>query len=210
MEVLVMSHRSSALPQEEHAVSQHTLHTSGVTPRALPSEITLVSSRRGMRAQLVAANHRLATLRVDNAWPLMSLGQRLTLDGKHGGLGPVQFHVQVIHDRAPEADKKTRLVQARWVLITAVEKRAYLVRVLREVLGFDARIVTLSACGEDILGSHRKLLFEVDRQRVRLINVGESILPNPEKALEAATPSPHSPDAPLIKRTQPGIVISTT
>ena len=210
MEVLLMSHRSSALPQEEQAVSQRSLQASSVTPRALPSEITLVSSRRGMRAQLVSANHRLATLRVDNAWPLMSLGQRLTLDGKHGGLGPVQFHLQVIHDRAPETDKKTRLVQARWVLITAVEKRAYLVRVLREVLGFDARIVTLSACGEDILGSHRKLLFEVDRQRVRLINVGESILPKSEEALEAATPSPHSPDAPLSKRTQPGIVISTT
>lgn len=210
MEVLIMSRRSSALPHQEHAVSQRSLHSSGVTPRALPSEITLVSSRRGMRAHLVAANHRLATLRVDNAWPLMSLGQRLTLDGKHGGLGPVQFHLQVVHDRAPEANKKTRLIQARWVLVTAVEKRAYLVRVLREVMGLDARIVTLSACGEDILGSHRKLLFEVDRQRVRLINVGESILPKSGEVLEAATPSPQSPDAPLSKRTQPGIVISTT
>ena len=109
-----------------------------------------------------------------------------------------------------EANKKTRLVQARWVLVTAVEKRAYLVRVLREVMGLDALIVTLSACGEDILGSHRKLLFEVDRQRVRLINVGESILPKSGEVLEAATPSPHSPGAPLSKRTQPGIVISTT
>ena len=131
------------------------------------------------------------------------------MDGKHGGLGPVQFHLQIIHDREHPLENGTRFVQARWVLVTAVEKRAYLVHVLREVMGLDARIVTLSACGEDILGSHRKLLFEVDRQRVRLINVGESVLPSHGRDLEAATPSPHNPDAPMDKRTQPGIVIST-
>ena len=205
-----LSERSGALLVEFESVRNLPAKSSAVTPKALPSELELYSARRGMRAHLVAANHRLATLRVDKSWPTMSMGQRLTLDGRHGGLGPVQFHLQIIHDRQDPGEQRIRFIQARWVLVTAVEKRAYLVRVLREIMGLDARVVTLSACGEDVLGSHRKLIFEVDRQRVRLINVGESVLPKAGAVTEAATPSPHNPSVPVGKRTQPGIVISTT
>ena len=184
-------------------------HGSFATPKALPFGLSLYNSRRGMSATLVASNHRLATLKVDSNWPLMSTGQRLTLDGRHGELGPVQFHLQVVHDRLNDSNEGCRFVQARWVLVTAMEKRSYLVQVLRDIMGLDARLVTLSACTDDVLGEHRKLLFEVDRQRVRLINTGESVLPKAGEAVEASTPSVHAPNAPRTKRTQPGIVIST-
>jgi hypothetical protein len=95
------------------------------------------------------------------------------------------------------------------VVLTALEKRIYLVDVLRDILGVDARIMTFAACGEDVLGPHRKLLFEADKQRVRLINVGESVLPKPGEPVLASTPSPFDPGAPSSLRTQPGIVVST-
>jgi hypothetical protein len=138
----------------------------------------------------------------------MRVGQRLTLDGKDGGLGPVQFHLQIVRDPSAGSSKE-RFVQARWVLLTAVEKRIYLVDVLRDILGVDARMMTFSACGEDALGPHRKLIFEADKQRVRLICVGESVLPKPGEPAVASTPSPLDPGAPPSARTQPGIVVST-
>lgn len=204
-----MTKRADALQVLPKGTNQRHGGQPLTSPRALGTEVEVYSARRGMRAFLVASNHRTATLRVDNAWPQMSTGQRITLEGKRGGYGPVQFHLQIIDDPRGQEGQRRRFIQARWVLVTAVEKRAYLVKVLREIMGIDARLVTLSACGEDVLGSHRKLLFEVDKQRVRLINIGESVLPSSGQNVEAATPSPHSPSAPLNKRTQPGIVIST-
>lgn len=178
-------------------------------PRLLGDPVTLFNARRGLRVRLVAANHQMATLSLGASWPRMSTGTRLTLDGREGGMGPVQFHLQVMRDVGPTAASERRFVEVRWVLITATEKRIYLVDVLRDVLGVDARLMTLTLCGEDVLGPHRKLLFEADKQRVRLINVGESILPVPGRPVEASTPS-RAQAGPLDgKRTQPGIVIST-
>jgi hypothetical protein len=208
-EVDAMAKKSQIQNPMSEATRGRVPSHSQLIPRALSSAIELYNARRGMRASLVAANHRVATLRVDSGWSHLSTGHRLTLDGKDGGLGPVQFHVQVMHDPRVDEGAKHRFVQVRWVLVSTLEKRAYLVNVLRDILGIDARIVTLSACGEDVLGTHRKLLFEADKQRVRLINVGESILPSPGEPVVASTPSVHDPDAPLDKRTQPGIVIST-
>ncbi len=204
-----MTAKSEALKIHVQATPRPRSFRVEATPRLLPERIELFNARRGLRARLIAANSRVATLQVDGSWDRLNTGARLTLDGKSGGLGPVQFHVQVIHDAPGRSPSQERLVQVRWVLLTAVEKRIYLVDVLRNVLGVDARVMTFTACGEDILGPHRKLLYEADKQRVRLINVGESVLPRSGEPVLASTPSVKDPDAPLSKRTQPGIVIST-
>lgn len=203
-----MKAKADAVKMVDQPSTRRRSYRVDATPRLLPQRIELYNPRRGLRAQLVAANHREATLLVDASWPRMSTGQRLTLDGKDGGLGPVQFHVQIVRD-ACAGSTSERFVQARWVVLTALEKRIYLVDVLRDILGVDARIMTFAACGEDVIGPHRKLLFEADKQRVRLINVGESVLPKPGEPVLASTPSPLDPGAPSSLRTQPGIVVST-
>jgi len=120
-------------------------------------------------------------------------------------MGPIEFHVQVVGTDTRLSYGERKAYRFKWLAITATERRSNLVRALKVLCGINARI----SSSDDRLGEHRVLVYDAGQKQVRLINVGESVLPPVGAKIVSATPSIRSGGDPNRVRTQPKVLIDT-
>jgi hypothetical protein len=120
-------------------------------------------------------------------------------------LGPVEFHLQVQGPDTRLSYGERKAYRFTWLAITARERRSNLVNALKMLCGISARI----SSSDDRLGDHRVLVFDARQKQVRLINVGESVLPPTGSKIVSATPSMRQGGDPNRVRTQPKVLVDT-
>ena len=110
---------------------------------------------------LVASDERRALLRmVSGTRP--APGTRLVLVPHGEGRRPLRYVVQAL---GPENGAGDDPVHVRWMLITAVRKRSYLVDVLRDVLGLKVQ----ADVSRDHLERDKMLVYDAERKRIRAV-----------------------------------------
>lgn len=135
---------------------------------------------------IVAASPTEVVFRYDGWGAVPREGEVLTLVSEEHRFSTVRMFARIAG--LTETTSGTRLLRARWIALTARERRAYLVSALRVILGLNAR----TSAQDDALGPHRKLVFDARTQQVRLANASEPILTEPA-APSSGLASPLSP-----------------
>ncbi len=141
-------------------------------PKALESPVML-RARTGARYRLVAGSRSDGIVVPMPQTGDLSSHQRLTLMADEVGLETVQVVLQVLGSGAERFG--ARAVRVRWLAITATRRRAFLVAALDRMLGLRAKVCVR----DDVLGPHRKLVYNPSRMQVSLVNVGAGALPSP-------------------------------
>jgi len=159
-------------------------------PTPLASPVMLVT-RAGDRYRLVAGNTSDGILVPLSSSAPLGAHTRLSLSVDEPGLQTVQVVLQVLGPA--NSAYGTGAAHVRWLAITASERRGYLVEALQRMLGVRAKVCVR----DDVLGPHRRLVYNPSRMQVSLVNVGSEALPRhgrertpTSRLLSAITPPP--------------------
>jgi hypothetical protein len=133
------------------------------------------------------------------------LRKGLVFHATDSSLGAVELHLQVQGADTRLSYGERKAYRFTWLAITARERRSNLVNALKTLCGISARI----SSSDDRLGDHRVLVYDARQKQVRLINVGESVLPPFGSKMVSATPSMRQGGDPNRVRTQPKVLVDT-
>lgn len=172
-------------------------------PPVLAKPVGIRSLEDRSRFFIVCANATGGIIATTQRHTEPRLMKGLVFEATDAAMGPVEFHLQIVAVDSRLSHGTRKAYRFHWLAISARKKRSFLVETLRSVCGINARVSST----DDVLSEHRVLVYDAMRKQVRLINVGESVLPPQGAQLISATPSIRQGGDPNRVLTQPRVLL---